>query len=83
MDQLEVIREQNSLADDQGITLVPMQDGQLGFAATVPQAQDEKVERDGKLLMVIPEALVEPLGSVTIDFVDTPEAQGFTLNQAG
>ncbi|HUG14953.1 MAG TPA: hypothetical protein VMM78_08015 [Thermomicrobiales bacterium] len=81
LDQLEALRDQISLTPEQSVTLVPNDGGELGFAISTPESADEIVERDGKPLVAIPQRLVEPLKNVVIDYVDTPEQQGFTLNE--
>jgi Fe-S cluster assembly iron-binding protein IscA len=81
MDQFEALRDQTSLTPDQAVTLVPNDAGELGFAITSPQHEDEIIERDGKPLVAVPQMLIEPLKNVVIDYVDTPETQGFALTE--
>lgn len=81
MDQLEMLRNAHQLPDEQGIALVPVEDGQLSLAAVTPEPEDEIVERDGTVLMVVPNVLAEPMGNMVLDYVETPEMQGFTLSQ--
>jgi Fe-S cluster assembly iron-binding protein IscA len=80
-DQLEALRDQISLTPEQSVTLVPNDGGELGFAISTPESEDEVVERNGKPLVAVPQLLVEPLKNVVIDYIDTPEQQGFTLNE--
>ncbi|HVX29589.1 MAG TPA: adhesin [Nitrolancea sp.] len=80
MDQLEAMRDQSNLPEGQGVALTPREGGKLGFTAATPTQSDEVIERDGATVMIIPNELIEPLQSVVIDYVDTPEMQGFTLN---
>lgn len=81
MDQLEMMRDQSGLLPGQGVALTPRDGGQLGFTAATPEGEDEVIERDGNTVMIVPQQLVEPLQSVVIDYVDTDDMQGFTLNQ--
>lgn len=80
MDQLEAMRDQSNLPEGQGVALTPREGGKLGFTAATPNQSDEVIERGGTPVMIIPNELIEPLQAVVIDYVDTPEMQGFTLN---
>jgi Fe-S cluster assembly iron-binding protein IscA len=81
LDQFEALRDQMDLPMDQAVTLVPNDAGELGFAVSSPRDEDEVVERDGKPLISVPQPLIEPLKHVVIDYVQTDEAQGFTLTE--
>ncbi len=81
LDQLESMRDQSGLLPGQGVALTPRDGGRLGFTAATPEEKDEVIERDGNTVMIIPEQLIEPLRAVVIDYVDSSEMQGFTLNQ--
>lgn len=81
MDQLETMRTQSGLLPGQGVALTPREGGKLGFTASSPKENDEVIERNGHTLMIIPQKLIEPLESVVIDYVDSAEMTGFTLNQ--
>jgi Fe-S cluster assembly iron-binding protein IscA len=81
MDKLEDLREATAHDFGQGITLVMTEAGELGFAMSTPRQTDKVFERDGEPVMIIPESLVEPLNSVVLDYVETPEQSGFTLDQ--
>ncbi len=82
IEQLEAIRDENALPPDQGVTLVATETGELGFAISSPQPEDEVHERDGKTVMIVPQILVEALDGVVLDFDDTPGQEGFTLDRA-
>lgn len=82
MDQLEAIRDEADIPTGQGVTLVANESGELGFGVTAPQPEDEVVERDGKTVIIVPQLLSMPLQQVVIDYVETDEMQGFTLEQS-
>lgn len=81
MEKLEDLREATAHDDGQGITLVMTEAGELGFAISAPQESDQVFERNGAPVMIIPESLAEPLDAVVLDYVETPEQTGFTLDQ--
>jgi hypothetical protein len=82
LDQFELLREANELPADQAIALVPRSASEIGFVAAAPQPDDEVIERDGQPVFFVPSDFVEPFTSLVVDYVDTPEAQGFTISQA-
>lgn len=81
IEQLEALRDANTTTGEEGITLIPRENGELGFGLAAPQETDHVVEREGKPVMIIPEPLIEPFDNIRIDYVDTPDMQGFTLEQ--
>ncbi|MGH9174606.1 MAG: adhesin [Vicinamibacterales bacterium] len=81
LERLEIIREENALPADQAIALVPRSESEIGFVAAVPQPDDQVIERDGKPVLFVPADFAEPFTDLVVDYVDTPEAQGFTITQ--
>ncbi|CCF82687.1 adhesin [Nitrolancea hollandica] len=81
MEKLEDLRDATAHEEGQGITLVMTEAGELGFAISSPRKSDQVFERNGEPVMIIPESLVEPLETVVLDYVETPEQTGFTLDQ--
>lgn len=81
LDELEHLREASSPQSGQGITLIVADSGELGFALGYPSENDQVFERSGEPVMIIPEVLSEPLDGIVLDYVDTGEAQGFTLER--
>jgi hypothetical protein len=82
MDRLEIVRDENSLPDGQGIALVPSAGGEIGFVAAAPQPEDEVIERDGKPVLFVPANFTEAFTNLVVDYADTPEMAGFTISQA-
>ncbi len=82
LDQLEAVRDENSLPAGQGIALVPREAGELGFVAAEPQPDDQVIERDGKPVLVVPASFADAFSDLVVDYTDTPEMQGFTVSQA-
>lgn len=81
MEKLEDLRDATTHENGQGITLVMTEGGELGFAISSPRETDKVFERNGEPVMIIPESLLEPLETVVLDYVETPEQTGFTLDQ--
>lgn len=81
LDELETLRNASNPEPGQGIALVVTDSGELGFALTWPSENDQVFEREGEPVMIIPEVLSEPLDGVVLDYVDTQETQGFTLQR--
>ena len=81
LDRLKIVRDENALPADQGIAVVPRAEGEIGFVAATPQADDQVIERDGKPLLFVPANFAETFNDLVIDFADTPEMTGFTISQ--
>ncbi|HYI15787.1 MAG TPA: hypothetical protein VEX37_10385 [Thermomicrobiales bacterium] len=81
LDRLEMVRNENSLPEGQGIALVPRSAGELGFVAAAPEPDDQVIERDGQPLLVVPAGFAEAFDKLVVDYTDTPEMQGFTISQ--
>ena len=82
LERLEMIREENALPADQAIALVPRSDNEIGFVAAVPQPDDQVIERGGTPVFFVPADFAEPFTDLVVDYVDTPESQGFTLTKS-
>jgi Fe-S cluster assembly iron-binding protein IscA len=81
LDRLEALRDQNELPPEEGLALVRRETGDFAFAAVTPQPEDQVIERDGKPVMIVPAVFATSLDRLLIDYVDTPEMQGFTLSE--
>lgn len=85
LDELTTIREANNAQPGQGITLVVAENGDLSLALAWPEEQDQVFERDGEPVMIIPDALSDPLDGIVLDYVDASSDSGgeggFTLER--
>ena len=81
LDKLETLREEAGPQEGQGVTLIVQEDGELGLALAFPQDSDHVIERNGGPVMIVPQPLLEPLDGVTLDYVESDEHQGFTLDR--
>jgi Fe-S cluster assembly iron-binding protein IscA len=81
LEKLQTLREESESQPGQAVTLVVREDGELGLALAFPQESDRVIEHDGEVVMIIPEPLQEPLQDVRLDYVESDQQQGFTLDR--
>jgi Fe-S cluster assembly iron-binding protein IscA len=81
IEKLQTLRETSEPQPGQAVTLVVREDGELGLALAFPQETDHVIERDGEPVMIVPEPLLEPLSGITLDYVESGDQEGFTLDR--
>jgi Fe-S cluster assembly iron-binding protein IscA len=80
IEKLQALRDTSEPQPGQAVTLVVREGGELGLALAFPQETDHVIERDGEPVMIVPEPLLEPLSEITLDYVESGDQEGFTLD---
>lgn len=82
LDRLEQLLQESTAEPGEGVTLGTNAEGRLGFGLGRPGGSDQIYERGGAPIMIVPEPLVSALDGYILDYVITPEEEGFTLDRA-
>ena len=81
----EVLKSQNA-TDDEGVKLVPGDDGRVQMTIAQPEAGDQIMQRDGHPLLIVDAAIVDTLAGTEVDYRSGDEngtsAAGFMLRPA-
>jgi Fe-S cluster assembly iron-binding protein IscA len=66
--ELQEVLKNQSASDNEGVKLMPGDDGRIQMAIGQPEAGDQVMQRDGHPILIVDSAIVDTLDGTEVDF---------------